>query len=695
MSNLVEFPGSGCVVEFLQGNEVQIAWIMDEQKGRMHLLTPSRREISLSSGRLLPWAGPSYTGPKSKDEIADILLRHKERRERLISEVSAVDLWEMAQGEIRTASALWFAELLWSSPDADAVSVCGRALIACKSHFKFQPPLFEIYDAEVVEARRQAEEAARRHEALVSEGGKWLRLLWDCAQGRIPRTSLPQAPADPVGARISHMLHAHVKDPGTTEDDVLWKQISKGLPDDPNLALMLLQAWGLLPPHYDVWLERAGFEAGTDWERVHHVEIENIIERSAKECPPLSDISFVSIDSPTTRDIDDAFHIEPDRDGGWNVTLAFACPAMFWNFGGELDKAVADRSTSLYLSEGTFHMMPEALSAGALSLFSGSSRPALLAQIQVAADGTVGESRFEISCVRLSANLDYGSCEAALEGALNDAAPYAGQLRTALAMGKARLDYRVRNGAVIIERPELDFELEGEGEGTVVRLKKETDAPRAGLLVSEMMVLANEALANWAASHSVPMLYRIQDISVPQEFRGIWRTPQDIARVVRVLSAAALDVVPRPHAAIGLPAYCTFTSPLRRYVDLVNEAQLLHFLSFGKARWDEEELGCLRPQLSLRLEAVGHVQRYRQRYWKYVYMLQQAQLAGEEYRWKAEVVENNDLGVGIYLPEVQVTLRARRQLFGEDARPGQVFFVRLGRINPMRFEASVQGACKA
>ena len=693
MSDLVAFPGSGCVVEYLQGNEVQIAWVLEEQKGRMRLLSPMRKEIAMASGRVLPWAGPSYPPAKSREEIVEILQRRKERREQLMKEISPVDLWEMAQGEMRTASAEWFAELVWDAPDADAVSACGRALVACKSHFKFQPPVFEIYNAETVEARRLAEEAAREHASLVAEGNGWLHALWNAAQGK--GASLPDAPAGAIAGRLIRMLKARMKDPGTTEDETLWKQIARGLPDDPNLPLLLLQAWGILPPHYDFWLERADYDAGTEWEAEHAGEVASIIARSEKDAPPPSGISFVSIDSATTRDIDDAFHIGQASDGGWDVSLAFACPALHWDFGGGLDKAVADRSTSLYLPEGTSHMMPEALGAGALSLFAGTPRPAMLAHVRVAPDGSIAESRFETATVRLAANLDYASCETALAGGESSASPFADQLRMASAMGQARLDYRLRKGAIIIERPELNFELEGEGEGVTVRIRQDEETPQAGLLVSELMILANEALAQWAVAHGVPMLYRVQDISVPPEFSGIWRSAQDIARVVRVLTAASLDVMPRPHAAIGLPAYCTFTSPLRRYADLVNEAQLLHFLSEGSPRWNVQELGLLRPQLSLRLEAVGHVQRYRQRYWKYLYMEQQSRLAGEEYRWKAEVTENTDMGVGIYLPETQVSLRARRQLFGEEANAGENFYVRLGRINPLRFEASVIGACRA
>lgn len=64
-AGLVRYPGAGCVVEFLQGNTLQTAWVMEEQGGRLRLLLPNRRETSLAANRILPWAGPQYGAAKA------------------------------------------------------------------------------------------------------------------------------------------------------------------------------------------------------------------------------------------------------------------------------------------------------------------------------------------------------------------------------------------------------------------------------------------------------------------------------------------------------------------------------------------------------------------------------------------------------------------------------------------------------
>ena len=93
--------------------------------------------------------------------------------------------------------------------------------------------------------------------------------------------------------------------------------------------------------------------------------------------------------------------------------------------------------------------------------------------------------------------------------------------------------------------------------------------------------------------------------------------------------------------------------------------------------------------LSIRLEAAGQVQRFRPRYWKYLYIQQQARLHGDQCCWKAEVSEENDMWVSVNLPEVQLGLRGRRNLFGEKVFPGQELHVRLGKVNPLRSEAVI------
>ncbi len=668
----------------MQGNSPQIAWVLEEQNGRLRLLLPNRRETSLQAARILPWPGPAYDSGCSRDKALEILERHKSRRE--VANVDPLELWEMAHGEVEQAPAQWFAELALSDPDMDAVAACGHALMQAKTHFKFNPPNFEVYSEAVVANRIAEQEAARKREELVNKGSAFIRLLWDIHLKK--NSSSPQKAADGlesgVRERLRHTILCRIADPETTEDDGLWKLMIKGLPDDPFMPLHLAQAWGLVEPHHNYWMDRAGYAPGDGWSAEHREELDALLgeaEHDEQLEPTFPDRPIISIDAPTTRDVDDAFFIAPRPEGGWNVTLALACPAFRWNFDGKLDKAVFNRATSIYLPEATHHMLPEALGTGAYSLLAQKTRPALLIECAIGSDGLAISCEPRLGYARLAANLSYEACEAALNGEENAASPYAEQLRQALALAETHQARRIERGAVIIERPDQIIELEGSGENVAVSLAEDAPAPKAHLLVSEMMVLTNAALAAWAGERGVTLLHRTQDVALPKECSGIWKTPLDIARVVKALAPAVLETSPRPHAGLGEPVYAPSTSPLRRYPDMINETQIISMLRDGKPRWSKEELDALLPLLSARLDAAGQVQRFRPRYWKLLYFRQQ----GDRW-WPAVITDENDAFVTVNLPREQMIVRARRQFFGERAHPGQELEIRLGKVHPLHNE---------
>ena len=695
MSALVQYPSAGCVVEYLEGNAVQIALVMEENGGKLRLLLPNRRETRLTTARLLPWSGPALSASLGKEEGVRALEACRHKREEAADAVPVQDIWEMAQGEVPEASALWFAELAGLPADADSVAACGRALLACKSHFRFQPPLFQVFDAETVEKRLQEQREREERESLIAGGAAFLRALLDVAGKKgvlTPEDDVPR-PAPEVAARLRSLLFKRMADPETQEDEALWRMLSKGLPDVPHLPYQLLVAWGEIPPHYNFWLDHAGYAAGDDWWQSFRDEVDRLLHDSAAAELPSCDLPFISVDSASTRDVDDAFFVAVLPDGGWRLTLALACPALCWPFGGALDKAVLRRGTSIYLPEGDCHMLPECLGTDLLSLMSGEARPALCVTVDVRPDGTPGECSLQLARVRLAANLTYADCQDLLDAgdenrapdADNPATPFSEQLRLGRELARALQAARIANGAVIMDRPDPYVTLVGEGADVRVYVSQDKPCPDTQPMVAEMMILASASVADWGAAHSLPLLHRTQDVALPREYAGVWSAPQDMTRIMRALIPSSLEVQARPHAALGLARYAPMTSPLRRYSDLVNEAQLTHMLLHGSPRWTEEELVPLLTSINVALEAAGQVQRFRPRYWKLLYFRQQ----GDKVWWDGVITEENDAFVSVSLPEEGMFLRGRRRLFDERACPGMAVQVRVGKVNPLYNEISI------
>lgn len=715
MSDCVRYPAPGCVVEYMEGNAVQIALVTEEVGGRLRLLLPNRRETRLNSSRLLPWIGPMHGADMGREDAVRVLETHRKNREDMAVQIPVMDVWELAQGEVEVAPASWFAELFESDPTTDHVAAYGRALLACKSHFRFQPPDFQVFSADMVEKRMAEEKIRLERESLIAGGAAFLRLLWDvaCRKRELPQppregAALGEWPSQEVAERLEEVLFSRMIDPESQEWENIWRTLSKGMPDVPHLPLQLLVAWGKVPPHYNFWLDRAGYASGDTWWQACADEVDSLAAAGRDPQAALAkdgqegsldacDLPCISIDSATTRDVDDAFHVEAEGDG-WALTLMLACPSLFWNFGGPLDKMVLHRGTSIYLPEGDCHMLPEVLGTDAYSLLAGQTRPALSVLVHVAADGTPGECEISVVQTSLAANLTYVDSQAVLDAQAageplpqNAATPYAEQLRLGLELARQRQTARIADGAVIMDRPDPVIRLEGEGADVRVEVGLDYQASDAQMLVAEMMILASAAVAQWAVDHGVAMLHRVQDVALPREYAGIWTSPQDMTRIMRALTPSGLEVQARPHAALGLARYTPVTSPLRRYPDLVNEEQLVHFFRTGAPRWTEAELTDLLNVLSPALDAAGQVQRFRPRYWKLLFFRQK----GDKVWWNGVITEENDAFITVSLPDQGMFVRGKRRLFDERSHPGLAVDVRIGKVQPLYNEIMILEAVTA
>ncbi|MDR1660394.1 MAG: RNB domain-containing ribonuclease [Desulfovibrio sp.] len=699
MADGARYPAPGCVVEYMEGNAVQIALAMEESGGYLRLLLPNRRETRLAASRLLPWPGPVvHTREMSKEQALQLLEQHKKTREERAAAVAPLEAWEIAQGEVSRAPAQWFAELFSDSPDEDMVAAYGRALLACKSHFRLHPPDFLVYTAEQAEKRLAEQRARETRDALATGGTAFFRLLWDIACKKRQFTErgnnaphVLEWPSPEVAERLKILLYAKMRDPENQEHDALWAMLVKGLPDSPHLPVQLLTAWGEVPEHHNFWLDRADYAPGDAWWLSFTDEVQGIVRAVPNFPLPECGLPFVSIDSASTRDVDDAFFVER-TEAGFTLILALAAPALFWPFEGRLNKAVLRRAASLYLPEGTCHMLPEFLGTDVFSLTAGQTRPALCIRLTADRAGAVGPCEIFSTRVRLAANLNYADCQAALEDdqrlsplSDNAAIPYADMLRAALDLARLRQQARIAGGAVIMNRPEPVLHLRGEGMDTLVTVEQEEPARDAQNLVAEMMILASGAVADWAAERNISLLHRTQDVALPKEYAGVWTKPEDMARVMRALVPSCLEIRARRHAALAVARYAPVTSPLRRYTDLVNEAQVAYFLRNGKPLWDGETLARMLGFLLPALEATGQVQRFRPRYWKLLYLRQQ----GDKVWWPGVITEENDAFVNVSLPELGLFVRGRRQLFDERTCPGMPVSVRLGKINPLYNEVQI------
>jgi len=662
----------GTVVEFMQGDHPQLAWVLEESSGRLRLLTITKREMKLPSARILPWIGPTHDPDANRQAIQDLLNAHQDRRGEIQAGLDVMELWALAQGEMESAPLSWFADLLFDDPGPDELAALGRAMLSAKTHFKFRPPNFEIWPAEKVEQRLHEKAEEKEREAVTSAGQTLIQELWAAySQGR--KAQPPDLEPELAG-NIQRLLRQAIASTLDETGTKIWQAIAKGLPDTPHLPLLLAQTWGVLPQHHNHLLDEAGYVWGDEWHESFSSEIETIetefFNESADDCP----LELISIDAPTTRDIDDAFHIAADGDG-FALSIALARPDAHWRFGSPLDRAVADRATSLYLPEGTAHMLPERFGTGLYSLLAGERRPVLLALFRLDARGELLSVTPRLTWATVRANISYEDADRAMAEETDP------MLVLAHRLARERIDRRIENGACVIRKPESVVTVTGQGAQAAVDIALKAPCPLAELVISEFMILANSGLALWARDHGVPLLHRTQDIALPQEAAGIFTEPAEILRSVKLLLPPALETAPKRHAALGVPAYAPITSPLRRYTDFINMAQVSSWLLTGRPRLDAEALDHLAIQLGTRIRAVSAVQRFRPRYWKLVYLARHRKSLHP-----AVLVEDAGPMATLAMPQYQINVRAPRKLLGDKLYPGQRFQISFSRIDPLTNE---------
>ncbi|HRO58839.1 MAG TPA: RNB domain-containing ribonuclease [Burkholderiaceae bacterium] len=342
--------------------------------------------------------------------------------------------------------------------------------------------------------------------------------------------------------------------------------------------------------------------------------------RSAVEQLPLADIDTFSIDDSTTTEIDDSLSVRR-IEGGWRIGVHIAAPGLAIPPGSEIDMLARERMSTVYMPGGKITMLPEPLIA-ACSLDEGREMPALSLYVDTDESGEVIVGQYsQAERVRVVANLRHDLLDgvyteeslseaggaAAVAAAAADALPrFAEELsvlwKLTLALSAAR--ERVRGKPEPRFRADFSFYLDPapEGEEPLVRIVPRRRDSVLDRIVAEMAFLANSEWGRLLGDHDTPGIYRSQ-----QNGR------------VRVTSQ------PLPHMGLGVAQYMWTTSPLRRYVDLVNQRQVLAVLAGERAPFahNDAELFSLMSAFDAKYVAYGDFQQRMERYWCLRWVVQQ------------------------------------------------------------------------
>jgi ribonuclease R len=329
----------------------------------------------------------------------------------------------------------------------------------------------------------------------------------------------------------------------------------------------------------------------------------------------LRKLPLVTIDGEDARDFDDAVFAEPAGDG-WRLIVAIADVSHYIRKSDAIDAEARRRGTSVYFPDRVVPMLPEALSNELCSLKPQVDRLCMVCEMQIDGRGGVTRAKFYRAVMHSHARLTYNQVDAVHRGA--DPAAYAHIKRLGPAIEHlygvyaALASARSRRGALDLDLPEVRIELDESGAIAGVRSRLRNDAHR---LIEECMIAANVEAARYLRRHRIATLYRVhngpegdkleqlrllfQSLGVPMPDTAQAR-PREINRglqllreradfpmlataVLRSMTQAVYQPVNNGHFGLALTAYAHFTSPIRRYPDLLVHRAIGHLIDGGKA----------------------------------------------------------------------------------------------------------------
>lgn len=334
----------------------------------------------------------------------------------------------------------------------------------------------------------------------------------------------------------------------------------------------------------------------------------------------LRELVTFTVDPSTARDFDDAISAERLADGRVRVWVHIADVSAYVPQGSAVDVEARRRGTSVYVPGAVEPMLPHALSSDACSLVPGTDRLTLTVEMELEGPQVVSR-RFYRSVIRSDMRLDYEQVDrifAGTEAAPDPWGPSLGAARTAAA---ALAEKRERSGALVIDSEEPEFEFDDSGEVKAIHARVQTESHR---LIEHLMIAANEAVATHLFEEGVGCLYRVHERPEPQRILMLVEqlaslevpTPPvpntltaeraaemvgEISRLVdahvrrtghgrialsslvlRSLKQAYYSPANVGHTGLRSACYCHFTSPIRRYPDLVCHRALLSTLGFSE-----------------------------------------------------------------------------------------------------------------
>src|SRR5438128_3629730 len=388
---------------------------------------------------------------------------------------------------------------------------------------------------------------------------------------------------------------------------------------------------------------------------------------------------IITIDPDDARDFDDAIHVEKIDNGGWRLGVHIADVAAYVEPGGALDCEARRRGNSVYLPDRVIPMLPEHLSNGVCSLNPGVDRLTHSVFIEFDKSGRAKNARFAKSVIRSAKRLTYKEAYAILQGKPNG--ELSRRLHTAWELASLLRRKRFEHGSLDLDFPEVKVYVDPAGKP--IRLER-VENDESHQLIEEFMLAANEAVARELRQRSIATIYRVHEDPDPEklvEYRefvlsfnhkvgdlshrkevqrflaSIRGKPEEQALKIGLLKSlkrARYAAQPLGHYGLAKANYLHFTSPIRRYADLVVHRTLAERNSPRRSNMDVDRMASIAEHISdtERNAAEAEIEAVRM---KKLEFFQHQLDTRDPQSFRVAVVDVRNYGLVVELPDALVT----------------------------------------